>query len=188
MTWILQTEFKTEKSQLNDQILELETREQTIKSAEEKLQAEFDFQIVQHNDQTNDLLQQIRESQGLSQRYNFKVSDEEIVDDWLSLRHMIRQFVDKHTRPIQVPDRMLTRTWTELSPLISRLLASPFHFAGAFEAYVWEWMSLGVFDPSSLVWAGELGRTFTELSWRVEGEVSLDRNFSTHHLADTETR
>lgn len=132
---------------------------------------------MQHNEHLNDLLQQVRESQGLSQRYNFRLSDEEIVDEWQNLRHMIRQFVDKYTRPVEVPQAQLNSTLRMMSPLMSKLLASSLHFAFAFEAYVWECMSLTVFDPFSLVWAGELGRTFSKLSWRVEGENSMNPNF-----------
>lgn len=175
---IIHTENKSEQSRLINQIAELEGREATIIGENEKLQAEFDSHIAQHSKDLNDLLQQLRESQGLSQRYNFRLSDQEIVDEWQNLRHMIRQFVNKYTRPIQVPESPLNSMLQALSPLIPKLLDSPLHFAFAFEAYVWEWMSLTVFNPTSLVWAGELGRSFNELSLGVEGENFMSPNSS----------
>lgn len=173
MTYFPQTVHKSEQSQLKNQIVELNAGNKAIKIEKEKLQAEFDSHIAQHHEDINDLLQQVRESQGLSQRYNFRVSDEEIIDEWQNLRHKVRQFVDKYTRPIQVPKTQLSERWTVLSPFISKLLTSPLSSAFAFEAYLWEWMTLNVLDPFSLAWAGELGRNFTGLSWKIEGEALM---------------
>lgn len=116
------------------------------------------------------LLQQVQDSQGLSQRYTFKVPDEELREEWGNLQHNIRQFIDEYTRPILQPAAQLDGRWTALSPIMPELMASSLHYAFAFEAYLWEWLCLVVFNPDSLAWAGELGRSLEELSSRIDGE------------------
>lgn len=187
LTYFTQTVHRSEQSQLKNQIAELNAGIKAIRTEKEKLQAELDSHIAQHHEDMSDLLQQLRESHGLSQRYNFTLSDEEIIGEWQSLQHKIRQFVDKYTRPIQVTKTRLSGTWKVLSPLISETLGSPLLSVFAFEAYVWEWISLNVFDPFSLVWAGELGSAFTGLSWKVEGKGLMGPNFPPRHFADTQT-
>lgn len=137
-----------------------------------KLQTDAESQAMQHNEAMKDLLQQVRDSHGLSQRHNFKASDEEIIDDWGNLQHKIGQFVDKYTRTIPVPEQQLDRSWVALSPNIPDLVASPLSSAFAFEAYLWDWLVMAVFNPDSLVWAGNMGRSLDSLSSKVEGEAA----------------
>lgn len=165
------TENESDISQLHSDIEELNIRKNRILEQKKMYKAALETQAVQHNEATNDLLEQLRDSQGLSQRYNFIVSDEEIIEKWGHLRHIIRQFVNKYTRPLGILASSLGRMWTVLSPIISELAARPLLYFFAFEAYVWEWLCLAIFNPGSTVWAGTLGSSFSALSWQVEGEV-----------------
>ncbi|KAJ4418731.1 hypothetical protein N0V82_005404 [Gnomoniopsis sp. IMI 355080] len=159
----------------------LKASQTELQAQADELQTALESQIEKHNETTNDLLQQLRDSQGLSQRYNFKISDEEIVEKWGDLRHNLCQFVDRYTRPIQLSTQHLDGMWMKLSPIIRELAASPLVSAFALEAYLWTWLDSVVFNLDSLVWSGSLGRdTDYELqaeyhSWRATSSNILSR-------------
>lgn len=123
------------------------------------------------NERIGALLRELQESQGLRQRYNFKISDEELTEHWGDLKHKIRQFVDNYTRflpNLRTPEP--TQLWVAPPPNALRFLASPMLAPYALEAYIWEALCLAIFDSGTMVWAGDLGRLFDNLSSTAEGQ------------------
>lgn len=100
------------------------------------------------------------ENRGLG-RYKSKVSDSQLIEQWESLAHLIRQFIYAHTRalPDLKCDYQLGGVPNAPQFLISTRLAK-----FAFEAFIWEKLSLKIFNPGTQVWAGDLGSTFDTLS------------------------
>lgn len=123
------------------------------------LRTEYEAHLQECNECKGELLQQIRDLQGLSQRYNFKVSDEELMEQWGTIKHKISQMVDKYARPVYgLNDQDLGPGWIGMSRHTAFLLGSPLLYAFAFEAYLWSWLGWVVFRDDSVIWAGNLGR------------------------------
>lgn len=118
------------------------------------------------------LLQQLQDSQGLSLKYNFKVSDSTVIEIWGTIKHKIGQWVDKNTSTVaDVADcNMETRTRLQAcSPNAFTFLASRDLSPLVFEALLWSWLDDLVFAPASTVWAGSLGRNLNQLVSQVQG-------------------
>lgn len=140
----------------------------------EELQAQFDSEQEEWNKCKGELLHQIRDLQGFSQRHNFKVPDEELIERWGTLKQNICQFVDRYTRPVSSLNGLaLNSMWLAMSTQAQVLLASPISYVFAFEAYMWNWLCRVVFDDYSVVWAGDLGKSFSELSKKAYGEFPV---------------
>lgn len=137
----------------------------------EELQKQIDTEQVEWNECKGKLLGKIRDLQGLSQRHDFKVSDQELIEKWETLKHNIRQFVDRYTRPIQGLDcATLSSQWLDMSPKTPAFLGSSIYYAFAFEAYLWKWLRRVVFQRLSMVWAGDMGKSFSDLSYKADRE------------------
>lgn len=105
------------------------------------------------------LQQELRDALPQSQRFNFKVSDDEVQHDFIALGCKIRQFVFKHTRTVlNVTDQELQFVWPGWSPALRDFLASRILCNLVLEAHIWEQLLERVFTPWSHLWVGELGQ------------------------------
>lgn len=104
------------------------------------------------------LQHQLQDSYPQSQRFNFKVSDEKVQQDYMNIKSKIREFVDTYARPVfNVADQELRLIWPGWSCKLSKFLESPLLCSLVFEGYVWECLLARVFTSWSKVWTGELG-------------------------------
>lgn len=116
------------------------------------------------------LQQQLQDSRPQSQRYNFKVSDEKVKQDFANLESKIQQFVDNYARPVlNVTDQQLDVVWPNWSPELRNFLASPLLCHLVFEGYVWEYLLHRIFTPWSKIWVGDLGRPLEKALRIAEG-------------------
>lgn len=105
------------------------------------------------------LQRQLQDSRPQSQRYNFKVSDEKVKQDFANLESKIQQFVDNYARPVlNVTDQQLDVVWPNWSPELRNFLGSPLLCHLVFEGYVWEHLLHRIFTRWSKIWFGDLGR------------------------------
>lgn len=104
------------------------------------------------------------------QRYNFKVSDEKVKQDFSSLQFKIQQFVDKYARPVHnVTDQQLDVVWPNWSPELRSFLGSPLLCHLVFDGYVWEHLLRRIFTRWSKIWVGDLGRPLEKVLRIAEG-------------------
>lgn len=102
----------------------------------------------------------LQASRPQSHRFNFKVPDEKVKQDFTNLASNIRQFVDKYTRPVlNATDQELKTVWPSCSNQLKEFVASRLLSCLLFEGYVWECLLARVFAPWSEVWAGEVGQS-----------------------------
>lgn len=107
----------------------------------------------------------MRDSQGLAQQHNFKLSDGDVLERWSSLKGKIVQFVDSYTGSMsnETP-QCLKSVLEDLSPKASDFFQNPLLRPFVFEAYIWTWLTRAIFAPHSCAWAGSLGQQFNHLS------------------------
>lgn len=144
--------------------VEHEKKEARLRTDIEKIESGHEVQLDRLNKREKDLLNVIRDLQGLSQRHNFQVSDEELIEKWGLLQHKIGQMVNAYARPIEgidVRDFASICKWrfSDASALFSSRILCVY----AFEAYIWVWLGRVVFDDVSDAWAGQLGSTLGSL-------------------------
>lgn len=148
-------DLKEEKHELQQELADLETRLENQEN---------------HSSEVITRLQlQLQDSQPQSQRYNFKVSDEKVKQDFANLQSKIRQFVDNYTRPVHnATDQELQIGWPNWSLELREFLSSPLLCHLVFEGYIWEYLLARVFKPWSKIWVGNLGRPL-EKALRIAG-------------------
>lgn len=110
-------------------------------------------------------MQSVRESKGISQQYNFTMSDNQLREQCNSLKLKIVQFVDKYTGSLSITTaKHLNGTRPSLSDNIVDLVQHPMLRPFAAEAYIWHILEMLVFSPSSCVWAGLAGKKLDGVS------------------------
>jgi hypothetical protein len=124
---------------------------------------------------------ELQNSRRESQRFNFKVPDDLIKQDFNNLESNVRQFVDKYFAVVlKTPYEDLQSDWPSWSPQLPEFLASPCLSGLALEGYVWGCLFTRVFAPWSEVWAPGFGQAMDK-ALRIAGgnepQLSFPREF-----------
>ncbi|ROW09512.1 hypothetical protein VMCG_02171 [Cytospora schulzeri] len=129
-----------------------------------KLREEFNTKEVEWNEQKDQMVLKLRELGGKNHRYTNKVPDDKIRELFGGLKFKIRQFIDNRLGQLpETVNQKLEPVWEEFTPNAREFLQSCVLHNLMIESYIWEWLRRTVFAPDSEVWAGELGKSFSQV-------------------------
>jgi len=94
------------------------------------------------------------------------VSDSEIQGEWKALGCVINQFVLRYLKGALDPLRIAQLAQQEMFrwlPEVATALPVPLIRSVMVEAWVWHFLCCRIFDTESDIWAGEIGKSFSQL-------------------------